>query len=126
MSEKESIKFLADVNIEKPIIDHLLEIGYNILWVTDINCQMDDDDLLKLANKERRILITNDRDFGEFVFRQGRVSEGVILIRLKGHNVKEKIHLLKKLVLMHKSKLKGHFTVLTKKKIRIIPMEKAR
>lgn len=62
------IKFLADVNIEKPVVDFLLNQGYDIKWIPDIDCEMVDEDLLKLANREKRILITNDKDFGELIF----------------------------------------------------------
>jgi hypothetical protein len=44
------IKFLADVNIEKPLVDYLLKQGYDIKWVPDYNCEIPDEDLLQLAN----------------------------------------------------------------------------
>jgi predicted nuclease of predicted toxin-antitoxin system len=61
------IKFIADVNVEKPIVEYLSKQGYDIKWIPDINCEMTDDELLELANKEKRILITNDKDFGELI-----------------------------------------------------------
>ncbi len=39
-------------------------------------------ELAKLANLEEIPLLTTDRDFGELVFRQGRLHSGVILVRL--------------------------------------------
>jgi hypothetical protein len=42
-------KFLADVNIEKPLIDFLLKQGYDIKWIPDIDCGMNDEDLLKFG-----------------------------------------------------------------------------
>ena len=62
------IKFIADVNVEKPIVDYLSENGYDIKWIPDYNCEILDEDLLSLANNEKRILITNDKDFGELTF----------------------------------------------------------
>jgi predicted nuclease of predicted toxin-antitoxin system len=64
----EEIRFLADVNVEKPIVDYLSGNGYDIKWIPDYNCEMLDDRLLSLANTEKRILITNDKDFGELAF----------------------------------------------------------
>jgi predicted nuclease of predicted toxin-antitoxin system len=58
------LKFIADVNIEKLIVDYLKENGYDVKWIPDYNCEILDEDLLKLANLEKRILITNDKDFG--------------------------------------------------------------
>ena len=62
------IKFLADVNVEKPLVDYLSNQGYDIKWIPDYNCEMFDEDILQLANKEKRILITNDKDFGDLIF----------------------------------------------------------
>jgi predicted nuclease of predicted toxin-antitoxin system len=90
----EKIKFLADVNIEKPIVEFLQENGYNTKWIPDLDCRMTDEKLLEMANKEKRILITNDKDFGELTFRQKRNSTGIILIRVKSQNSRDKVRLL--------------------------------
>ena len=91
-------KFLADVNVEKEIVDYLLENGHDVKWVPDYNCEMLDEDLIKFANAEKRILITNDKDFGELVFRQKKLSVGVVLIRVKMQITKDKVKLMKKLL----------------------------
>lgn len=46
------LQFLADVNIEKPIIDFLRFSGYDVKWIPDFDCQMRDDELLSLAESE--------------------------------------------------------------------------
>ena len=61
------IKFLADVNVEKPIVDYLLKQGYDIKWIPDYDCEMSDEELVQMANEEQRILITNDKGFGDLV-----------------------------------------------------------
>ncbi|MBI3582737.1 MAG: DUF5615 family PIN-like protein [Nitrospinae bacterium] len=80
----DTLKFLADVNVEKPIIDYLRKQGYDVKWIPDYNCEILYEDLLEIANIEKRILITNDKDFGELIFLQKRLSNGIILIRVKG------------------------------------------
>ena len=119
----ETYKFIADVNIEKAIVDYLLESGYDIKWIPDYNCKIFDEDLIKLANKEKRILITNDKDFGELVFLQKKISFGVILIRVKGQFTKDKVSLIKVLLKDHRDKLLNHFVVVTKTRFRFILME---
>jgi hypothetical protein len=49
------IKFIADVNVEKGIVDFLLQNGYDIKWIPDYDCEISDDELLKIANKEHRV-----------------------------------------------------------------------
>ena len=47
------VKFIADVNVEKPLIDYLNEIGYGVTWVPDYDCEMLDKDLLRLLKKRK-------------------------------------------------------------------------
>ena len=116
------IKFLADVNVEKPLVDYLSKQGYDIKWVPDIDCEMADKDLLQLANEENRIFITNDKDFGDLIFLQKRLSVGTILFRVKGQKSEEKIKLMRKLLMGYRDKILNHYVVITKLKIRIIPL----
>jgi len=116
------LRFLADENIEKGIVNHLLAAGYDIKWVRESVPAASDERVTQLARKEKRILITNDKDFGELTFMQRRISSGIILFRLKGQSVVEKIRLLDELLRVHQERLVSHFVVMTKKKIRFIPM----
>ncbi len=119
----DEIKFLADVNVEKAIVDYLLESGYDVKWIPDYDCEILDENLLNLANVEKRILITNDKDFGELIFLQKKLSAGIILIRVKGQRAQDKVRLIKKLLQNYKNKLLKHFIVITKKSIRFALME---
>lgn len=92
------MKLLADVNIEKPIVDYMVEIGFDVKWIPDYNCMLPDDDLLAIANAESRVLMTNDKDFGELVFRQNKIATGIILIRMKGADSEKKVEAVKKLL----------------------------
>ena len=84
------IKFLADVNVEKPLVDYLSKQGYDIKWVPDYNCEMPDEGLLQLADEEKRIFITNDKDFGDLIFLQKKLSVGTILFPVKGQKRKRR------------------------------------
>jgi len=84
------IKFLAEVNVEKPLVDYLSKQGYDIKWVPDYNCEMPDEGLLQLADEEKRIFITNDKDFGDLIFLQKKLSVGTILFPVKGQKRKRR------------------------------------
>ncbi len=114
------MKFLADVNIEKSIVDELRILGYDIKWIAEDNPYLDDLSIFIIAQHENRILLTNDKDFGEIVFRQKLIPSGIILFRIKGQDTKEKVKLLKKLLTSHGNKIVKHFTVITKHKFRFI------
>lgn len=117
------IKFLADVNVEKPIIDYLRKNGFDVKWIPDFDCTLSDVKLLELANFEGRVLITNDKDFGELNFLQKKVNHGIILIRIKTQKTEDKIKMVKNLFENHIEHILKHFSVITLNKIRISEME---
>jgi predicted nuclease of predicted toxin-antitoxin system len=120
------LKFLPDENVEKPLVDSLAGDGYDILWLPDHKRALIDVDILTLANSEKRILITNDKDFGELIFLQKKLSTGIILMRMRGQETARKITVFKKLLQTHHDKLMGSFVIITDKKVRIIPLEVSR
>ena len=68
-----------------------------------------DEVLLARAVAENRILITNDRDFGELIFRGGRAHQGVIFLRLSDERPANKIRILDQLLTGHSHRLAGQF-----------------
>lgn len=78
---------------------------------------------MTMANDEKRIIITNDKDFGELIFLRKQNSVGIILIRVKGQNTEEKVELIEKLILNYKEKIPNHFSIITKTKFRFISLE---
>lgn len=122
-NKKTDLKFLANVNIEKPIVDFLLKNGYDVKWVADIDKKMTDTQVCDLANKEQRVILTNDKDFSEIVFYQKKIVYGIILFRIKGQNIHVKLTLLEKLLKNYSDKIKNHFVVVTKEKLKFILLE---
>ena len=120
------IKFLADVNVEKAVVGYLLGKKYDTKWIPEYNCEMPDEDLLHLANIENRIIITNDKDFGELIYLQKKVSTGIILFRVREQRAEDKVNLIKYLLENFIEKIMNHFIVITEEKVRIIPMEVAK
>jgi predicted nuclease of predicted toxin-antitoxin system len=114
------LKFLADVNVEKSIVDYLLETGYDVKWIPDYDCGIDDEDLLTIANEDQRVLITNDKDFGELIFFHKKHSAGIILIRVKEQQTEKKLELIRKLLMIYEEKILNHFTVITKTNFRFV------
>ena len=97
--------------------------SFDVLWIPEYDCQLKDDELLNLANKENRILITNDTDFGELIFLQNRVTAGIVLLRIKGQDVKKKLKLLSKLIGLYSDKIENYFVVISDRRIRFRILE---
>lgn len=119
----ENLKFLANVNVEKPIIDFLLQKGFDLKWIADIDKRMSVIQVCQIANNEQRIVVTNDKDFGEIAFFQKKTPYGIVLLWVKGQSSSEKITLLEKLLDKYADKITNHFVVITKEKFRFIPLE---
>ena len=76
------MKLLADVNIDRRLIDRLRADGHDVLWVADINRELDDIALLRLAWQEGALILTNDKDFQRHVLREHHQTHGLIWLRL--------------------------------------------
>jgi predicted nuclease of predicted toxin-antitoxin system len=113
------MNLLADEGIDKPIVDALRNAGFNVAYILETNAGAGDDFILSLANTEKRILITQDKDFGELVFRLKQVHYGVILIRLHGYPTTLKAKITTSVLTEHKNELTQAFTVIQPNAIRI-------
>ena len=116
------MKFIADANVESEIVHWLRSNGHDVVWAAELTPSFPDSELLNLANLERRILITYDRDFGDLVFRRGLASEGVILLRLQSHSQRERLATLKAQWPAFGKCLSRHFIVVSDYKVRIRPL----
>lgn len=114
--------FLADENLDFPIISAIRNEGYDVLSISELSPSIDDNDVLKIANKENRVLLTSDKDFGELVFRLKLISSGIILFRIPELSNKEKATLAVKCIKEFEAEMQGAFSVVTQNKIRIIKL----
>lgn len=64
------MRFLANENIEKRIVTFLRNSGYDVTYCAEMRPRLDDETVLEIANAEHRIIITNDKDFGELTYLQ--------------------------------------------------------
>jgi len=78
------VNLLADEGVDRAVVERLREEGHGVLYVAEASPSIPDEEVLRQANDRGALLITADRDFGELVFRQGRVHSGVVLLRLAG------------------------------------------
>ena len=63
------MKFLLDVCASsRSLHAMLIDLGHDVLLAVDIDPRSSDEALLDVALQEGRILVTEDKDFGELVF----------------------------------------------------------
>lgn len=113
------MKFLADENVDRQIVDGLYREGYIVSYIADMEQGISDDAVLEMANKEGALLLTADKDFGELIFRLHRLSAGVVLVRLAGLSSAKKTEIVVPIIKKHSKELIGSFAVVTPSGIRI-------
>ncbi|MBI4549099.1 MAG: DUF5615 family PIN-like protein [Ignavibacteriae bacterium] len=105
--------FVADEGVENYIVERLRSDGHRVLYVAEQQSGISDDEILALAQRERAVLITADKDFGELVFRLRRASHGVMLLRLAGISKEAKCNAVSDSTRRPEDELKTSFTVVT-------------
>lgn len=119
------MRFLVDENVEQPVVDAMRAAGNDVVCVGEVASGARDEDVLRLANAESRLLVTNDKDFGEFAYREGRVSEGIILLRLQRQDGLAKAARLTEILHELRERIAGHFAVVTEQRVRLRPLRRA-
>ena len=79
---------------------------------------MDDDDIIQKTFSENWILLTNDKDFGDKIFRDKKPHRGAVLLRLDDERAVVKIEVLGRLLENYADKLENQFVVVTENAVR--------
>lgn len=115
------MKFLFDQSADFRLIPHLRELGHDVQAISrHYPHGLPDEDVLKIACDEHRVLVVADRDFGELIFQQKLAHAGIIFFRLPGANLQTKISQLDAVLEKHADDLElGKFLVVTASQIRV-------
>ena len=113
------MNFVADESVDQQIVERLRKDGHEVWYIIETRRGASDADVLALAKQRAAILLTADKDFGEMVFRQRQVTEGVIFIRLPGQSQKRKAEIVVSAVKKHAEELFRAFSVIIPAGIRI-------
>jgi len=81
--------------------------------------KMLDTDIIRLAVKENRMVITMDKDFGELVYHCGMDHCGVLLLRLEEATGAEKVQVVDDILAHYSTKINHCFCVFQHDKLRI-------
>lgn len=112
------MRFLVDESTGPGVAQWLRERNHEVFSVFDEARGMDDGDIIAKAFVENWILITNDKDFGEKVYREGRPHRGVLFLRLEDERTMIKIETIRLLLERYADQLADRFVVVTENKVR--------
>ena len=110
-----SMRFLIDMNLGREFTYLMQKAGHDAIFARDIFPLVTDEEILAKAASEGRIIITNDKDFGELVFLHGKTAKGVILLRTALTDAAARFELVKDAL----DKAAGKFIVVKDGKMRI-------
>lgn len=115
------MRFLVDENVFPAITSHLKEQGHDVKDVLQEGLtRIHDDDLIRLARKEQRTLITFDKHFGDILRYPPEENEGIVLIRLHPPILAHVVKAMDRFLAQTKqSTLKGKLIVLSRTGYRI-------
>lgn len=112
------MRFLVDECTGPAVAAWLRDQNHDVFSVFDQARGMDDDDIIQKALDEQWVLITNDKDFGDKVYRDGRLHRGVILLRLEDERSASKIQVLSRLLDAYLARIPSSFLVVTERQVR--------
>jgi predicted nuclease of predicted toxin-antitoxin system len=76
------VRWLADECVDAGLVAVLRQAGHDVSYVAEFAPSAADPDILRRALAEARLLLTEDKDFGELVFRLKMSAPGLVLLRV--------------------------------------------
>jgi predicted nuclease of predicted toxin-antitoxin system len=118
------VRWLVDECVAPQLVANLRALGHDVVFALEQYRSEPDTLLLGIAASERRILLTEDNDFGELIFRKSGQFDvpGLVLLRLSSERSLEKWERLLDVITEHGERLPGHFVVVGEARVRFRPL----
>jgi predicted nuclease of predicted toxin-antitoxin system len=118
------MKFLVDSCVSLSVCEMLKQSGYTVEWVPDFfNGDPGDEAIIDKALRDGSVLITGDKDFGEWIFLKGKTQPP--LIRLTEMSPNNQVDVVRKIINDYKTCLeKSSLITANVDRIRIREQEK--
>lgn len=110
------MKFLIDEDISPKIAAFLKQLGHSAIHIREIQLSLEDYQILEIAISKDSIVVTEDKNFGELIFKDSHAHNGVIFLRLEDQTLNNTRKALGWVLSKYPgSKLAGNFTTVTEK-----------
>jgi predicted nuclease of predicted toxin-antitoxin system len=117
------MRILANENIPGTVVDALRSRGDDVTWIRTDAPDASDRAVLEIAQRENRLIVTFDKDFGELAYHANLPSScGIILLRVPATAPES---LARRVVssLESRSDWVGSFSVFEHDRIRMTPLD---
>jgi predicted nuclease of predicted toxin-antitoxin system len=112
------MRFLVDECTGPAVARWLRQQGHEVFSVYDQARGMEDAEIIRKAFVEDWVLLTNDRGFGEKVYRERHPHRGVVLLRLEDERAGSKIETLRQLLDGYGDRLADQFVTVSETQVR--------
>ena len=113
------MELLADESCAGPVIRSLRAAGHDLVVIAEVAKGASDEWVMERAFVEGRILITEDRDFGELVDASGRPTAGVVFVKFHSRARRAKPEAVLEAVAKLGERLRGGFAVVEPGRVRL-------
>ncbi len=113
------MRVVADESCDYGIVRGLRSVGHDVVSIAETLPGVNDENVIDLARSEARLLITEDKDFGQLVFSAAKENSGVLLIRYPALARSSLVDAVLKLLSERGDSLYGCFVVIEPGRIRL-------
>ncbi len=85
------MKLLVDASAGYRLAVWLASVGHDAVFSPDLGPDPGDDELLRIAYRDGRVVITLDRNFGKSVYTAGVPSPGIVILPWVPHDARKRL-----------------------------------
>jgi predicted nuclease of predicted toxin-antitoxin system len=112
------VRWLVDECVDYELVERLRAAGHDVSYVLEITPRARDAEVIGRADAENRLLLTEDKDFGELVFHQARRVPGIVLLRINPSMRSLKWARIQSAIASFGASLLGRYTVIEEARMR--------
>jgi predicted nuclease of predicted toxin-antitoxin system len=112
------VRWLADECVSARLVKQFRGEGHDVAYAAEMAVGVTDTDLIALANGGERLLLTDDKDFGELVIRRQWTVPGLVLMRIDAEHPQMRWERLKAAVTQFGESLFGRYTIVESARFR--------
>jgi predicted nuclease of predicted toxin-antitoxin system len=113
---------MVDECVAKVIVQELRTAGHDVLYAAEISPNVADTEIVARCRADTRLLLTEDKDFGDLVFRQRLSIPGLVLLRIDAEKNELKWMRLNAAIVHFGSALTRRYTVIEASRFRSRPL----
>lgn len=113
---------MADECVSARLVKLLREAGHDVAYVAEMAASAADTEIIGLARRENRLLLTDDKDFGELIIRRRWAVPGVVLMRIASEQPQTRWKRLEAAIAHFNEGLYGRYVVIEESRFRFRPL----